>query len=139
MLEFPKPQIENLVASKEPRLSKGIRRHIRKLKEEGKLSEALQVRKEAVISKRDAKQRLQDELNINLQKAIISNDPKEQVIGEFSATFIISHTEGLSQEERAADLETVYRNHPNEEAFLEGKASSLVAEISKLIKEADNS
>jgi predicted transcriptional regulator len=73
-----------------------------------------------------------------VRDALLSSDPKEQVVGEFTATLILALQEGLPLEQRAVELETVYRNHPEVSDYLEGRAVGLVHEISVLLKGAES-
>ena|SRR5258708_38428439 len=129
-------KIEQKVEDRLGKLPNGIRKHIRRLKEEGKLEEALKVRKEAV-ERRSAQQKLEDKLNDSLRQAILGNE-EEQAIGEFTATWIIAKKDNLTPEERIADLQSVYDNHPKEDKLLEESASKIRDEVSKLHQEANS-
>lgn len=128
--------LEKKFSEREMRLPSGVRRHIRRLKEEGKLEEALRIRTESTERKRSARERLEEKLNDNLRDALISDDPKAQALGAFTSTWILNKTGDIPDDERQADLATVYRNWPEQDNALIERASSIVVEISKLAKAA---
>lgn len=131
--------VERKFEEREFKLPNGIRKYIRRLKQEGKLSEALRVKSESTEKKRTARQRLQDKLDENSITAIVSDDPQKQALSEFTATWLLSLTGEISTEERQVDLGKVYDTHPDQEDNLSAVASSIVIQVSKLAKEAGNS
>lgn len=132
--------IEHRFADRELKLPKGIRKYIRRLKQEGKLEEAFRVKKESTERKRSARDKLNDKLNENLRDVVLSDNPEQRALGEFTTTWMLSKTGEIpTLEERRADLEQVYRSYPEQSDTLETKAPSIIAEVSKMVKEADNS
>jgi hypothetical protein len=127
--------IERRISEIDFRLPNGVRKHIRRLKEEGKLDEAIRFREESLKSKKSAREKLDNEKKACL-RGILSNDPQSQAFAAFELTWIINKIGEITDEERYADLAQVYINWPDQSDALEGRASSIVAQLSKLVKEA---
>ncbi|HSX48839.1 MAG TPA: hypothetical protein VLE44_01105 [Candidatus Saccharimonadales bacterium] len=123
------------LASLEPRLPQGIRKHIRKLKENGRLEEAIRFKEEA-RKKRTPKQKLEDEKNKNLKQLIISNDPEQQATAAYKLTHILGMTGETTKSEREADLYAIHRTWPEQGDVLSQIEIPTIIEVSKLVEEA---
>ncbi len=130
--------IDKKFAEREQRLPHGIRKYIRRLKEEGQLQEAMIVRERAVEVKRNAREKLMDKLNKDVRNAILSDTAEERAFGEFEATWILAQTNEIDENQRRSDLGQVYENYPDLDKVLESKAAGIVTEVGKLVKEASN-
>ena len=126
------------LASLEPRLPQGIRKHIRKLKEEGKLEEAIRFKEEA-RKKKTPKQKLEDEKYKNLKQLIISGNPEEQASAAFRLTHILGMTGETTMSERHADLFSIHQTWPEQGSHLNDIEISTIVEISELVEAASRS
>ncbi len=126
------------LASLEPRLPQGIRKHIRRLKEEGRLEEALRFKEES-RKKKTPKQKLEDETFKNLKQLLISNDPEQQSTAAFRLTHILGMTGETTMSERHADLYGIHQTWPEQGRHLNDIEVSTIVEISELVEAASRS
>ncbi len=129
--------IEKKLSERELRLPKGIRKYIRTLKEQGKLKEAMKVRREELEKKKSAREKLQDVLNLEIAESILSDNDKIQALSKFRATWILSQTGEIDPRERIADIENIYREHPEQDLELQEKGQKIIAEVAELVKKAN--
>lgn len=129
-------EIEQKLSDREPRLPKGVRKYIRRLKEDGLFQEAMKVRQSEIGKKKSAGERLAERLNADVRTAIVSDNEKDRALGEFDATWILSQTGEIDPHTRMADLDQVYRSYPQQEDILETKGPVIVTEVAKLVREA---
>ncbi|OGM21467.1 hypothetical protein A2714_03340 [Candidatus Woesebacteria bacterium RIFCSPHIGHO2_01_FULL_38_9] len=115
--------IEELLASKEGRLPKGIRKYIRRLKEEGLLDRALRVSREQ-REKRKPYIKREERLQVAVGKILDMKDPKVVVVEAAVATWLLQDgeaEEGTTYDSvaRIADLDEIYELNPDLETHLE--------------------
>lgn len=122
--------VDERFLSKEPRLPQGIRKHIRKLKEDGRLEEALRFAR----SQRDKKTRslnavgrLKEDVAIILE----SDDLKQEAVAVIEATWALSRLGDLKPGERSADIMATLDNYSD-------IADALELELPKLRDEMQN-
>lgn len=122
--------LDERLLSKEPRLPQGIRKHIRRLKEDGKLEEALRFarsQRDKKVRSLNAVGRLKEDVAIILE----SDDPKQEAVAAIEATWALSRLGDLEPSQRSADIMATLDNYPE-------IAGSLELELPKLRDEMQN-
>ncbi len=128
-------EIEQKFKARELRLPNGVRKYIRRLKEEGLFQEAMKVRQSEIGKGKSVGERLTERLNLDVRTVIVSDSEKERALGEFDATWILSQTGEIDPSMRMADLNQIYRTYPQQEELLEARGPVIVTEVAKLVKE----
>lgn len=125
--EAEKQHPEELLTAKELRLPVGVRRRIRRLKEQGMQEKAIGYRRgevEKAIRKRKGKTKMQkaeEILDETIKQIVESDDPEKQGESLATATWLADFVGESTAEERAEDLSKILQEHPE----LEGKLSSI--------------
>jgi len=95
---------ESNLDSKEPKLPAGIRKYIRRLKEDGNWDEAMEVRKREIGKRITRGQVINNQLNVSIRTLVDSDDPVQQYVHQIRATWLLESGDVITAEERKAQL-----------------------------------
>lgn len=97
--------LEGRLSVKEIKLPKGVRAHIRRLKESGEWEKAMGVRKQEVEKKLKSKQeRAWDELNKTVRSIIVVDDDEVQAQLELKALWLFNVLGEMSSQDRIKSI-----------------------------------
>ncbi len=132
------PIIERKLQARELHLPNGVRKHIRRLKENGQFEEAVRFRQESVIKKMRPRKQLENTINSNLRDLIVSESPQIQAVSALKLTWILNAIGEIDDSEREADLYTIHRNWPEQSELLKND-TPIVFEVANLVNRVNNS
>lgn len=126
--------LEKLLLDKGPRLSVGVRRHIRWLKQEGRWEEAVKSAREAREKKGETRRRnLVVELHKALLNAVEAEDPKVQAEEEVRFTWLSQITGFIDQSQRTEEITEILTSRgPEIEEYLVPRLPHIRDEFPKI-------
>jgi hypothetical protein len=131
--------IESRLSSIDPRLPKGVRKHIRRLKQEGKLTDAIifKTNEEKKKRARSAREILEDYKKEDLRNLLFSNDQRIQANAAHRLTLVLNKTGETDNSERESDLFEVHKYWPEQSEDIQASEIPLINQLSQLAAEAD--
>lgn len=105
-------ELSKSLEAKEVRLPSGVRRHIRRLKEEGRWEEAMSLRRQEAGKKTDRTRegKLQDLLNQNIKDLMLAKNPNQEAALTIEAIWLLEKKGEIEPEERFSNLMEVLNN-----------------------------
>jgi len=106
-------EFELRLEAKDPRLPKHLRTYIRRLKQSGKIDEAVKRREHFIHQRRNKAEIAVDELHKTIAEVICTDDPVEEAAGNIRITWLMSAV-GLIEtpEERKAQILEIFDAAP---------------------------
>jgi len=115
-------QLDKKLRAKEERLSNGIRKYIRRLKESGRWDEAIKLGQIKREEKRNRRDFAAEELEKTLTEVICQDDPLEEASGQIKVMWLLSAVGIMTVDERKKEMISFLNSVPQEiQAPLEKK------------------
>lgn len=152
-LEISRQDLEQVYTYREPRLSKSVRSHVRRLKKQGRFPEAIMIAQAARQDKDGRKlHSIEEEINRNVRIILQSDDSKERTIAEIKAIWLYHMTEQMEKEmkkERKSQyevvkerwneiLETLNSQAPDIQAYVKGQFQAIREELKPFLPQEED-
>lgn len=133
-------ELSERASRKDNKLSKSVRTHIRRLKQEGRFAQALAVRK-SVVSSRESRlgrqylsqAKARGMLNGTLRELLATDDEEREAELELRAIWLLEITGEIDSEERVRELEESLDSKADQlRAYLESKLPEIRDEMVRL-------
>lgn len=127
----PTDELESLIQNKEPRLPKGTRTYIRRLKQAGKLDEALRVTQEHRQKKMPI-YNVEKRLTVAVGNILITQSSLETAQEAAMATWLLYRENEFTSGERITELKELSKLNPDLEPELADTAAQIRDEAMRL-------
>ena len=131
-------EFEAKLQAKDPRLPKHLRTYIRRLKQAGKIDEAIKHREHFVHQRRNKNEIAVDELHKTIAEVICTDDPVKEAAGNIKVTWLLNVVGVIeTPEERKAQILEIYESTPEHvQVVLEELMPLIRNEVSPLMPTA---
>lgn len=125
--------LERKISEIDPRLPYGIKKHIRELKRQGRLYEAINFREQQLNVRRTPGQKLQLEKKLSLRQLLTSDSERIQALSALKLTWICSYQGEITDAQREADLFKIHRTWPDQGDYLLTQNAVILVEIANIL------